>query len=512
MPEHLRAFLYILALTLPVFWLGRKVACGLAIEEADFKRRRNLWLALTALAFVSQNFWIYAAGAFVLMTIAGMKEPNRLGMYLFVLFAVPPFSATVAGFGGINYFVDVDHLRLLSLTILLPAYFSLRRDKETVSFGRNLADVSLLSYVLLQLLLQSTVDTVTNTLRSGVYAFIDVFLPYYVASRSMRDLKTCRDALMSFVFAAMLMAPIAAFEYLKHWLLYQNLPAAMGLHVAFGGYMDRGDNLRAVASTGHAIVLGYVMVTALGLYAFVGQSVANKKMRWLGLGMLVLTLLVAISRGPWVGGAAVLGIILLSARNRFALTGRFLAIAVPVAAVLLVSPFGDKIIDLLPFVGTVDEFNVTYRQRLVTVSMDVVMMHPLLGSFDYLSVPIMQDLVQGEGIIDMVNSYLGIALAYGFVGLTLFSGVFLSAAWDVLRGMRASSNDELYVLGRALLAALAGVMVTIATVSGVLSVPTVYWVLAGLCVGYTNLSIRREAGHLPEVATANWAGSHRQHR
>ena len=50
-----------------------------------------------------------------------------------------------------------------------------------------------------------------------------------------------------------------------------------------------------------------------------------------------------------------------------------------VALVLL--PGGEKIIDHLPFVGSVDGGNVTYRQRLFEVSMGVLWQNPVFGSF-----------------------------------------------------------------------------------------------------------------------------------
>jgi O-antigen ligase len=106
----------------------------------------------------------------------------------------------------------------------------------------------------------------------------------------------------------------------------------------------------------------------------------------------------------------------------------------------------------------------------------------------------MQEMIQGEGIIDMVNSYLSIAMSFGFVGLTMFSAVFLSAAWGLFRGMRtAAPGSELHDLGRALLATMVGALVTIATVSSILIIPTVYWLIAGLCVGYANLATRRQS-------------------
>ena len=501
MPEYLRALVVILAVSLPVFWLGRATLGELAIRDADFKLRRNLWLGTTVLAFVGHGFWVYAIVASVALAIAGAKDSNRFGLYLFLLFVVPPFSAQIPGLGGINYLIDLNHARLLSLAVLLPMYGVLRRDSETVSFGRTWADRWLLAYLLLQLTLQASVDTVTNTLRFVLYAFSDVFLPYYVASRSLRNLEVCRDALASFVFAALVMAPVAAFEYAKHWLLYSTLPGAMGVTFGMGNYLGRGDSLRALAATGHSIILGYVMLVALTMYDFVQRCISRRGMALAILATLAVGLMTPVSRGPWVGGAAAWAVLMLTGPNKFSRLARFTAIALPTLAVLLLSPFGDKIIDLLPFVGTVDDSTVTYRQRLFEVSMSVLMNNPVFGSFDYWTAPQMQEMIQGEGIIDMVNSYLSIALSFGFVGLSLFGAVFLSAAWSVFRGMRATEpGSELHDLGRALLAAMVGALVTIATVSSILIIPTVYWLIAGLCVGYANLATRRQDEVVPVPA------------
>lgn len=499
MPESLRALIVIMALALPVFWIAQAPACDVAIDAVDYKRRRNAWIALTLIAFLAHSFWVYLGAAALLLAVAGAGESSRLGLYLFVLFAVPPIQEEIPGFGVINFLAAIDYLRLLALVVLLPAWWSLRSLEGTVPFGRTWADKSLFAYVTFQLALQWNVDTATNTARYGFYAITDIFLPYYVASRSLRDLKGCRDALMSFIVAAMIMVPIAAFEYAKYWLLYSSLANELGVRFGMGNYLGRGDSLRALASTGHSIVLGYLMAVALMLYSITRWTVKNRGMRRLGGAMLLLGLFVPVSRGPWVGAAAGIAVLLLMGPDKMSRLARIALIGLPLIGILLASPVGSKIINLLPFIGTVDDFNVTYRQRLFEVSILVLKNNLWFGSFDFLSAPAMQELVQGEGIIDMVNSYLGIALAYGVVGLTLFSGVFLSAGWAAWRATRSYPvDDEIGGIGHALLAALVCALVTIATVSSILVIPTVYWILAGLCVGYASFAQRaRTRSSLP---------------
>jgi hypothetical protein len=56
--------------------------------------------------------------------------------------------------------------------------------------------------------------------------------------------------------------------------------------------------------------------------------------------------------------------------------------------------------------------------------------------------------------------------------------------------MRSFSNkdDEARRLGRALLATLAGILITIVTVSSITVIPVVYWSIAGLGVAYAQMA------------------------
>src|SRR5438046_8698212 len=102
---------------------------------------------------------------------------------------------------------------------------------------------------------------------------------------------------------------------------------------------------------------------------------------------------------------------------------------------------------------------------------------PLFGGYDSLYSPALEELMQGQGIVDIVNSYVGVGLQSGLVGLFLFVGFFIAAAVGILRGMRnlPDRTSELFLLGQTLLATLIGVMVSIFTVSSITVVPAVSW-------------------------------------
>src|SRR6185503_7460188 len=95
-------------------------------------------------------------------------------------------------------------------------------------------------------------------------------------------------------------------------------------------------------------------------------------------------------------------------------------------------------------------------------------------------------LKQGEGIIDVVNTYVGVALASGLVGLSLFCGFFLVVLLELLAVLRRAGDrdGEPYVLGQALFCALLGILVMIGSASSTGLIPLVYWSIAGLAQAY----------------------------
>lgn len=488
MPEHLRALVVILVLASAIFSFAKRPLCAVAMTREDFVRRRNLWFTITLIAFLAHNFWVYIVAVGILVWRARAREHNPLALYFALLFAVPPISAVIGGAGIIEHFISIDYLRLLALVILLPMWWMLRRRADVPRFGTTTADKFLIAYLLLLFLLRFRGFTSTDSLRFGFYLFVDDFLPYYVASRALRNLEQVREAMVAFVLAAMVMALLGVFEMARYWLLYSPLAEALGVDWVYGAYLGRESTLRALASTGQPIVLGFVMVIALGFYYFLWRSIPDR-WRMPGLLLLIAGLLSPLSRGPWIA-AMVLPVV-------FALTGerpaRKLAllgtVAGAVVALLLISAAGSTIIDYLPFVGNVDAENVTYRQRLIDNSLIVIAQNPLFGSFDVFYRPEMEELRQGEGIIDVVNAYIGIALSYGLVGVALFVGILLSALLAVWKTMSSlpGKDDDHYRLGQTLLAALVVIFILILTVSSILVIPIVNWTVAGLGIAYARM-------------------------
>ena len=493
MAEHLRALLVLLFLGVGYFYATRGVLPQLVGEET-FKRWRTLWLVATVVLFLSHSILLYFLILGAILLAYRRREAQVMGLYFVLLFVAPPAPAEIPGLGIIDHLWVVHHYRLLAVVLLLPAALSLLQRGNTARLGSSPVDWMVLGYLSLMSLLAFREASVTSGFRTVFSLWVDIFLPYYVASRSIRSEEGLKQAMAGYLIAAMLLSLVAIFEVLRNWRLYTAVLGALGLNEGiFGGYLMRSGLLRPGASVGNSIVLGYVLVVALGFFLYLREFVSKPLHRLLGMSLLCAGILASLSRGPWVGSLFLVVMFILVGPQSFKRLGGLGLGAVAFYLLLSLIPSGQLLIDMLPVVGTTEQGNVEYRANLLTAALPVIERHLLIGSHDFLDAPELQVMIQGEGIIDVVNAYVGVALYSGLLGLTLFLGAFLCALQQLRKGLRIARQfgSRTAVLGRALFATVSAIMLIIYTVSGISAIPVVYWSVLGLSVAYAALMIER---------------------
>lgn len=509
MSDHYKAMIVVISITLIVLFIARPVALRFMAPE-DFARRRFLWLALLLSGFLIPNFWAYALVATIVLVYGVIKDPNPAALYMFLLLAMPPFGADIPTFGLMNQLFPLDHLRLMSLAVLLPAFARQwsEQARDPDPYARfELPDALIITFGLLQVLLWLPSESITASLRRVVLFGVDTMLPYYVLSRSCRTRQSLRETLFAFALLAVVLSCIAMFETLRTWVLFAGIEERWNT-VSVTGFLRRGDTLRATVTGGHSIVLGYALMVAFGFWLSISQRLAGG-WRWLGIAALSVGLAATFARGPWVGALIALFAYQLLQRNAVSRLGTTILVLSVGAAIVIASPWGNSFIDRLPFIGSDPGGSVQYRQRLAELSWQLIKRHPVFGSLDFMQY--MEELRQGEGIIDIVNVYAGYALAYGLVGAGLFVAFFVSI------GLRAvgvvwrtrDADEDMAALGTGLLASLAAALVTLATLSMYLSVSNLTWALAGLTAGYARIMNREQfaaaqvaaEAHQPRYAT-----------
>jgi hypothetical protein len=506
MREHLVALVYILLIAGACFLVMAKPLTARLMAPADFARRRNLWIAVTVATFLAHNFWLAMLASALIVGIGSRREQNPAAMYCALLFAVPQFDMQVSGFGVVNYLFEINHPRMLALVLLLPAAFRLAGQPRAANPRLHLPDTLFAAYFIYVFAATATADSVTGLMRFAVYLLLDHALLYYVITRSVVDRRRLFDTLAAFVMGVAIVGVIAGFENLRNWLVYESLRIPLGVPLQdIGTYLLRatedGGYLRVYVTMGHAIALGFTSMVAitctLALARSFSPSVAPAMQRaapgqtpkLLGIAVMlmpVVGLLAAVSRGPWLGCAIVMVLGLSfgpGAKQRLL----WMLAALPlVIAALLILPQGQKFIDLLPFVGTVDPGSVSYRTQLLDRAMVVFWQNPIFGSLQYLNNPALEEMRQGQGIIDIVNAYVGVALAFGSIGLLLFvapSAYALWASWTTSRRL-ARQDPDAEAAGRALAMSMLGVLLVIGAASHYFHIPIVHWLVVSLCAAF----------------------------
>ncbi|MDQ7746413.1 O-antigen ligase family protein [Hydrogenophaga pseudoflava] len=506
MAEHVRALIVLLALSLVFFQVARGAMTQL-IPEATYKRWRNLWVAATLVLFLSNSVWVCILVTGALLLVYRRREEHVMGLYFVLLFVSPPVPAEIPGLGIIDHLWVLDHYRLLGVTLLLPVALVLLQRSSTSRIGSSPVDWWVLGYLSLMSMLAFRPGNITSGLRTVLTLWVDIFLPYYVASRSIRNEEGFRQAMTGFVIASMILSLVAIFEMLRNWKLYSAVLGALGVNEwMFGGYLMRSGFLRPNATVGNSIVLGYVLVVALGFFLYLKEFLSTSLSRFLGLALLTGGIVASLSRGPWIGCLLLVATHISIGPKALKRLSILMLSALIAFSVMSLIPSGQRLIDMLPIIGTSDQGNVEYRANLIASALPVIERHLLLGSFDFLSAPELQVMMQGEKIIDVVNSYVGAALYSGIIGLTLFAGIFISALHQLRKHSRDSNraSPKAEIMGRALFSTVLATMFIIYTVSSIIAIPVVYWPLVGMCVAFSGM-IRDQARRFHEPVRRNGA-------
>jgi O-antigen ligase len=479
MPEYIKTLIIILTIGTAVFVLAKKHIEQI-VQPEEFIRWRNSWIIVTLIAFLAGNFFVYITVTALYVHYVIKKVENRLAFFYAILFAVPVISLRLGPL------INIDYVVLLSIVILLPMFFSSKYRREAPLFGRVTADWLVIILITLMTILEMRGTTFTDAGRTGIVHFLTIFLPYFVASR-LKDFNELKVAITAFTLAGLIAGSIAIFENLFQWLLYGPLANTLQVNFDLGKYLGRGTDLRALSSLGHPLILGSLMIIVLGFYLFLAPLIENKWMRRLCWLAVIGGLFAPLSRGPWIAALILLFIYIAIGPKMIKKMTIALFFSLIAAISVPFIPGGEKLINFLPFVGEVDQFNVDYREVLFERGLQIVARKPLFGVDEPSLEPEMDDMMQGEKIVDIVNSYLNIVLGYGVPALMLYIGLFLLAIFKVYKSRKRikDKNTDEYRCGTALIATMLAILVAIFSMSSIGAMPTIIYSLAGLMYAYS---------------------------
>ena len=257
-------------------------------------------------------------------------------------------------------------------------------------------------------------------------------------------------------------------------------------------YATRDGSLRAQVTAGQSIPLGFLLAFGFGLWLYLSSHVKSRRLT-VAFGILMWAgMIAAHARAPWVAAIAVFFTYLILGPDGTARFVKASLVATLFAGLVLVSPIGERVIDNLPFVGTVGAENVEYRKELAAQSWEMIKRNPVFGNPIVLKD--LESLRQGEGIIDLLNAYTTIAMFYGVPALFLYLGPYLIGIGKAYRSSRRSArlDPDLSLLGAILVACMLGFLLAMGMGGFGPVVMNFSMVVIGLSVGYARLGQQKE--------------------
>jgi len=492
MTESYRALIIIMGLSGIAFLFLAERVCTI-ITNIEYTRMRNIWFLFVMIAFISLDFWVLFVTLFIIILLmTSNRAEDRVTYYLLLLCALPNVSREIHGFGSIRYILEISYNQFLILLLFVPLllFNKLRNLNKIASLFQLPSDLYVILFVSLGIILEFRDDTVTNAMREAFTIIVSILIPYYVISRHLNSINHFNRVFIAILIGLTPLALIGIFESLSHWHLYDDLKNTLSDSASFSKYERRAGMLRATAVFNGPIVFGYVLIIAFGVLSYLRPLLSKQNSYYLLASIILLSALFTFSRGAWFGFLVFIIVYIWTGRERikyYFLSFMGILIIIPF---LLMTSFGNKLYQLLPFIGTIRTDTVSYRQQLIHNAWLVFQRNPIFGSMTYRHTPEMESMRQGEGIIDVVNSYLHIVLSSGLVGLVLFLMVFFGLLLNTYKVIKILPHDEpdLRRLGRVLFAILTAILVTIGTVSSVDYIPIFYWAFAGITAAYIYLA------------------------
>ncbi|WP_086934324.1 hypothetical protein [Agarilytica rhodophyticola] len=402
----------------------------------------------------------------------GEDASYKICLLLGIAFVMP----NDAGFfvnPGINL-GELNYFKVLVFGLIIPILFKEKKDPSTRKF--NLIDYAAIFFIIWQFFLNFGFGNFTGTLRANLWLVVEYLLPYLVIRFYLRNYLLAFAAI-SFALIAQMFVSIA--EGLLSWKLYESFKQVAGFeNFIYSMYKYRHGFLRAEAVYGNPLVLSlfgnFAFLCAYLVFKKSGFEAPKSYSKLLAWGLLF----VAIGGTFFTGSRAGMAGIGMMWFLYFAF-GKGIEMKRDPKNKFLIA----VVVGLGIFLATGQDFiksNFGYRYKLIEVSQGVIADNFIAGNFNALDDPRMEVLRQGEGIIDVVNSYVYFALHYGMFAMIALMIAFIGGMIKTYTALRSASGEK-YTLGMFMLCSLAVLSFNLATTSPLGWSYQWIWVILSIC-------------------------------
>jgi len=402
-------------------------------EDAAWVRRAPLWILLSmfAIGMWGHNAWVAYFALLVALPIAAKSRADAAALYCILSVSLP--QMLMKTFWGSLYLLTISKYLFCALGLGLA--FLLKRGSGSFSLKGSRFDIPILIIVVLELA-QARDPSITATLRQSLPTLLTILLPYLLLSRALTRPEDIRRFLLALTLAGFVMAAVATVEARLHWLIYKQIEGLLDLHTQINAYHKmRAGMIRAPASFPESTSLGTFLAIAAMAALAVRTSFASPAKWGVVLVVLLLGLMSASSRGAIL--AVGIGLIAWDffLRRYGALAAKIVGAGGIYLLALTAAQFSQFFAAMVGKSGGAQE-TTDYRYLLLRRGLEEIRKHPVLGQNLKTALDNLQDLRQGEGIIDLVNGYINYGLTLGYMGIVGLILVFASLALAMFAARR----------------------------------------------------------------------------
>lgn len=453
MKQIIITWVYVLA---PVIGVGFLMKYFIKVPEVD--RWLKCWVLIVSVATITQNIWlIYLCIVFVSAKLVPRNFETRVFFFLALIFALPRLPYYLP-FPGIQGLLVITYPVFLMFAFLITFY----REVSQLDIKNNLLDKFVIAYIIYTTVLDFRGATaITQIARMIVNNYLTLWLPYWFLSRYPGDLR-------KLMIAIYMVGAALAFEAVMEWAMVWKAYTAIADNVdgtIFSplrrAYHFRGLGLRISSSWLGPIPFGVFM----SVVCFLALNVHRMGLKRGIFGFMIAAVALAATLFTDSRGALLTLVVALVIYSYYATTNRAWKTFFKVGGCAAVVVVGLNI-DFFLKLDTTGTFQ--YRADLITYSADAFQSAPIFGDPNFReNEMLVTNMMQGQGIVDIVNHYLKVTLRYGLIGLVIYLGIWILAIGGVAKraSLLQQAGDSRYEAGALLVAVMSGVAFVIFTVS-----------------------------------------------
>ena len=377
------------------------------------KKAFLVWIVMVIPSlFISNILFTLIIFGFVLIYFSPKEYSDKVSFFILTFTAAPEYIEYQMSAPGISELLYMTPFKVAIFTLLLPVLLNnAQNNKLKVNF--NIMDIIMLIFVLYISLMSLRGSNLTSGLRLTVDNIIVYLIPYFAISRTMITYKKVEKFVFCLFTLGLILGAIGIVSSVLQWEFYKlhkeftvfNIPEYRFGFLRVSGLLENPGGL------GLAVAITFISVE------FIKKRYRLSFMRlWLLRGALVIGLICAGIRGAMLATMFMFATHIFISSKSSAI--RYLMIF---GALISVSAYFILDIDFNKSVKGVENIDTFYyRYNLIIASIKQISENMIFGDVNYVRSGNFDHLLQGQGIIDIVNYYLQIALEYGFVGLFMF--------------------------------------------------------------------------------------------